>query len=142
MNWLINHFENNLELPGQIIEAIKGFDVKNSTLTAVLAEITTDVPMTYSRAILYDAIKMSYAGGNYRIEEKQMVHKAAKFMGLDTGVVHSIEVLVDIERSIRDARVTLLKPADISEICTDKSASLLRDEFQGDDNLRCRLYAL
>ena len=106
--WLMNHFQMYLELPSKIIDSLKAFDLKSRNLKEVIPEITTDAQLNLSRAILYDSIRMAKETHEYSYNEKREIRNFASLMDLDEGVVHSLEVLVNIEFSIKDARIALL----------------------------------
>jgi hypothetical protein len=92
----------------QIVDMLRKFDIKGQKLEDYLPKIDFRMPV---RALLYDAIKIARADGVYHEKEKEAVATAAKILKLDPSVVTAIEGLVDIEESLRQARIKLIFPA-------------------------------
>lgn len=91
-------------VPPQGLEAYKAFDPKGKRLEDFLPK----EHKTMLRHFIYDAIKVSSVDG-YHEAEKKAVREAAALGGVSESVVVAIEGLVQIEASVRAARLALLR---------------------------------
>ena len=93
----------------EYIEAIASIDLRNSNIEDILSEIKDDFPLNCSHCLLYQAIKMSRSDGVYHDKEKAAVARAAKILGVEDGVVASIEALVEMEDATDRLRRAMMK---------------------------------
>ncbi len=100
MQWLSDNLCKTMGVAPEVLDAISDFDYKNSNLEEILPEITTDIPINHARALLYDAIRMARADGEYAPAERNAVRAAAVLMDIDANVAAAIEKIIDIEKSI------------------------------------------
>jgi uncharacterized tellurite resistance protein B-like protein len=91
-------------VPPPGIEAFKAFDPAGKKLEDHLPRQHRSM----IRHFLYDAIKVARADGYHELE-RQHVRKAAALVGVPESVVIAIEGLVEIEASVRNARLALLR---------------------------------
>ncbi len=82
-----------------IEENITKFDGKNANIEELLGGIHYDFPLNFRRCMLYQAIKMSRADGEYHDKEKAAVARAGQILGIERSVVASLESLIEIEES-------------------------------------------
>jgi tellurite resistance protein len=61
-----------------------------------------------ARHFIYDAIKISQVDG-YHDKERAAIHEAAASIGVSESVVIAIEGLIQVENSLREARLALLR---------------------------------
>lgn len=92
--------------PPPQIEELRKFDTKDARLEDYIGPELR--PM--ARHFLYDAIRVSRIDG-YHEKERAAVRKSARLIGIDESIVTAIEGLVEIEASVRDARVKFLSAA-------------------------------
>ena len=57
--------------------------------------------------LIYDAIRMSSADGDYAQDEREQVHHAAQILKVPMDTVMAIEALVDIETAANKLRLTI-----------------------------------
>ena len=87
-----------------MIDELRKFDFENSRLADYLPEPVRP----WGKALLYFAIKVSYADGVYSDMERATIRAAAKICGIDEYTVRSIEGLVWAEIGLRETRIALL----------------------------------
>ena len=91
-------------VPDAVLDAFKQFDWQNARLEDYMG--TT---VAVARILLYDAITMSGADGEYSREERLAVRRAATLMGVSEDVVVALEGIVELEASLRKARHRILR---------------------------------
>lgn len=64
-----------------------------------MSDVKFDFPLNVKRSLLYQAIKMSRADGDYHDKEKAAVARAAEILGVEQSVVESIESVAKMEDS-------------------------------------------
>ncbi|NEO90816.1 MAG: hypothetical protein F6K56_11400 [Moorea sp. SIO3G5] len=93
----------------EYIEALRQFDWKNANVEELLTGLKYDFPLNFRRSMLYQAIKMCRADGNYHEKEKASVAKAAEILGIERSVAASLESLAEMEDSADRLRVALFE---------------------------------
>lgn len=91
-------------LPEEAQEMLKAFDPVGKDV----ADFLPKNHPTMTRHFLYDAIKIGHVHG-YHTPEKEAVRKAAEIGGVAESVVIAIEGIIEIERSVRRARLAVLR---------------------------------
>lgn len=96
--------------PEEVIEKYKTFEYKKADLENLLTKITVDVSTwSKSRSLLYHAIQMSRADGDYSVEEQKAVKKAAKLLKVEDDIALALSRLIETEESVTALRKSLLK---------------------------------
>ncbi len=93
----------------EYIEALRQFDWKNANLEELLSSLKYDFPLNFRRTMLYQAIKMCRADGNYHDKEKASVAKAAEILGIEKSMAVSLESLAEMEDSADRLRLSLFE---------------------------------
>ena len=93
----------------EYIETIRKFDWKNANLEELLSKLKYDFPLNFRRTMLYQAIKMCRADGNYHEKEKATVAKAAEILGIERSMAVSLESLAELEDSAEQLRLALFE---------------------------------
>ncbi len=109
MDWLLSVHEKMLEAPGEVIEALSNYPIGQSSLEEVLPKIVFDVPLHYPRALIYDAIKMSYADSDFHSLERKAVSRAAEMLKIDLETAQTIEEIINMELAVNRARRHVLQ---------------------------------
>ncbi|AOX03038.1 hypothetical protein BJP34_29545 [Moorena producens PAL-8-15-08-1] len=112
LQWYIDEQEMLLvesEEKKEYIEALRQFDWKNANVEELLTGLKYDFPLNFRRSMLYQAIKMCRADGNYHEKEKASVAKAAEILGIERSVAASLESLAEMEDSADRLRVALFE---------------------------------
>ena len=109
LQWYIDEQEILLAEPQEYIDALRQFDWKNANIDKLLNGIRYDFPLNFRRAMLYQAIRMCRADGNYHEREKSIVTRAAKTLGIEHSVVVSLESLAELEEATERLRLALFE---------------------------------
>ncbi|MBD2346378.1 TerB family tellurite resistance protein [Anabaena subtropica] len=108
-NWLVNH-QRLAGAPEEVIEKYKTFAYKNTDLETLLTKISVDVSTwSKSRSLLYHAIQMSRADGDYSLEEQKAVKKAAKLLKVEDDIALALNRLIETEEAVTALRKALLQ---------------------------------
>ncbi|WP_424098212.1 hypothetical protein [Moorena producens] len=107
--WYIDEQEMILVESAEYIEALRKFDWKNANVEELLSGIKYDFPVNFYRTLLYQAIKMCRADGNYHEKEKESVAKAAEILGIERSVAVSLESFAELEDSAERLRLALFE---------------------------------
>lgn len=91
-------------LPDEGLAALDAFDPVGKEL----ADFLPRNHPTMIRHFIYDAIKIGHIHG-YNEPERRAVRQAAELGGVDESVVIAIEGLIEIEQSVRAARLAILR---------------------------------
>lgn len=109
LQWYIDEQETLLAEPQEYIEELRKFDWKNANIEELLSGIRYDFPLNFNRSILYQAIKMCRADGNYHDKEKATVARAAEILKIEHHVVVSLESLAELEDATERLRLSLFE---------------------------------
>jgi uncharacterized tellurite resistance protein B-like protein len=107
MQWLVSH-QRKFGAPDEIITQYHTFDSHGADLNALASDSKTDVP-TWNAApsLIYHAIQMCSADGNYAAKGRASVQRAAKTMGVPDDVVLTLHALVEMETATAQMRMAL-----------------------------------
>jgi uncharacterized tellurite resistance protein B-like protein len=107
LDWLVRH-QRKFGAPDNIIAEYETFDYHSADLPKLVADSVTDVP-TWSAgpSLIYHAIQMCAADGDYAVEERKKVLDAAKLLGISDDLVLTIHALVDMEAATAAMRKAL-----------------------------------
>lgn len=109
LQWYIDEQKALWENAAEYIEELRGADWKNVDLEQALGSMHYDFPLNFRRGMIYQAIKMSRADGNYHERERASVSKAAELLKVDKFVLSSLESLADMEDGADKLRRSLLE---------------------------------
>lgn len=107
LHWLLKYYGFIMGAPKELLDDWANFDYKNTKIEDILKNLE-GVPVNFSRALIYDAIRMASADGYVR-KEKKSVYKAAKLIGVDKHIVASLECLVENELTLKKHTSILLE---------------------------------
>jgi uncharacterized tellurite resistance protein B-like protein len=108
MEWLTVDLAESVGIDENTVAGWEEFDYDTADLAEIFAEIKAISFANFSKLLLYDAIRMSYADGDYAEEEKEQVATAAKILKVNRETVLSIESLVEVERAAEKLRLLIL----------------------------------
>lgn len=112
LQWYIDEQEmmaEDSEALREYIEILRKFDWKSANIEELLNKIKYDFPVNFRHSMLYQAIKMSRADGEYHEKEKAAVAKAAEFLGVESSVVVSLEAVAEMEETADKLRISLFE---------------------------------
>lgn len=108
MDWLTEELSHSLMIGPEIVREWEEFDWVNGDLGVIFQRMNPNQIANYSRLILYDAIRMSYADGDYSDRERESVDDCSKILKVGKDTVLAIEALVELERAADKLRQTIL----------------------------------
>ena len=106
--WYLDEQVLILDDPDDVLQIIKEFDWQNANLEELVKSLRYDFALDTHRTLLYQAIKMSSADGEYHPKEREAVWKAAEILNVEAEAVRSLEALVEMEATIEQMRYNLL----------------------------------
>ena len=107
LHWLTKYYGFMMGAPKELTDDWTSFDYKKANLSDVLKNLD-GVPVNFSRALIFDAIRMASADGYVR-KEKRSVYTAAKILGVDKHIVAGLECLVENELTFKKHMAILLE---------------------------------
>lgn len=108
LEWLTVDMAREVGVDEEIITAWEHFDFEDAELDELFASLSTSSLASFNKLLIYDAIRMCSADGEYALEEKEQVYEAAHALKVPHEVVIAIEALVDLEQAANKLRVTIL----------------------------------
>jgi uncharacterized tellurite resistance protein B-like protein len=108
LDWLTEELGVVLSVPEETIVAWEEFEWANADLAEIFQRLNPNQIANYSKLILYDAIRMSYADGDYSDKERESVEDCARILRVSKETVLALEALVELERAADKLRQTLL----------------------------------
>ncbi len=108
LEWLTVDLANFLNVPEDIVADWEEFDFDGADLEEIFFSLRSVSFANFNKLILYDAIRMSSADGDYAEEEKERVGDAGKILQVSKEALISIEALVDLEQASQKLRLTVL----------------------------------
>jgi len=108
LDWLTEELAVTLSVSEDIIVAWEEFEWLNADLAEIFQRLNPNQIANYSKLILYDAIRMSYADGDYSDKERESVEDCARILRVNKETMLALEALVELERAADKLRQTLL----------------------------------
>ncbi len=109
LQWYIDEQEILLVESEEYIETLRKFDWKNANVEELLSALKYDFPLNFRRTMLYQAIKMCRADGNYHEKERASVAKTAEILGIEKSMANSLESLAEMEDAAQRLRLSLFE---------------------------------
>ena len=109
LQWYLDEQGLLLDKPEEYLDALRQLNWKSVNIEELLSGIAYDFPLNFRRTMLYQAIKMCGADGNYHDKEKETVAKAAEILGIDRNVLISLEALAELEDAADRLRLALFE---------------------------------
>ncbi|MCS7003809.1 MAG: TerB family tellurite resistance protein [Cytophagales bacterium] len=111
-NWFIKTLVRDAQFSDEVVEKIKNFNYIGVNLFQYLEKFSTYKSVNIARTLLYNAIKMAMADGDYADEEKNAVAKSGKLLNIPSHIVHTMEYLISTELSLERMRKTIFQIKD------------------------------
>lgn len=106
--WLTEDLASALKVPDLLVDKWKHFDWRTANLEEIFGKIKPNQIANYNKLLLYDAIRMSYADGDYSDQERESVYDCARILQVNKETVMVMEALVETERAADKLRQILL----------------------------------
>lgn len=108
LEWLTIECAKAVGVDEAIIADWEEFDFEESDLEEIFMEFSASSFANFNKLLIYDAIRMSSADGDYAQDERDLVYQAAKILKVSSEAVTAIEALVDLEHAASKLRMTIL----------------------------------
>ncbi len=108
LEWLTIDLAESLNVSEDTVADWEDFEFEDSDLEEIFLNIRSSSFANYNKLLLYDAIRMCSADGDYAEEEKEKVAEAAKILQVSREAVICIEALVEMEQATHKLRLTVL----------------------------------
>lgn len=107
LEWLTVDLGKEVGVPDEIIADWESFDYDSADLDEIFSSFNNSTLASFNKLLIYDAIRMSSADGEYALEEKEQVMEAARIMNVSMDAVVAIEALVEVEQAADKLRMTV-----------------------------------
>ncbi|GAB4237379.1 MAG: hypothetical protein Tsb0034_12460 [Ekhidna sp.] len=108
LEWLTVHCAESLGVDEKTISHWEDYDFEEDDLEELFFELNASSFANFNKLLIYDAIRMCAADGDYAESEKEQVYHAAEIMKVPSEAVTAIEALVDLEAAAAKLRLTIL----------------------------------
>jgi uncharacterized tellurite resistance protein B-like protein len=108
LEWLTIGLAQSNGVDDSIVADWEEFEYEDADLKEIFAGINAKSFASYSRLLIYDAIRMSYADDDYAEEEKEKVYEASALLKVNRETVTAIESLIEMERAADKLRMIIL----------------------------------
>ena len=106
--WLTIECAEALKIEEEIVADWEEFDFEGADLGGLFHSFNTKSFGNFNKLLIYDAIRMANADGEYAQEERETVHQTAKTLKVSNETVLAIEALVDLEHAADKLRLIIL----------------------------------
>ncbi|WP_425389681.1 hypothetical protein [Ekhidna sp.] len=108
LEWLTIECAEAVGVAEDIVADWEEYDFEESKLEEIFHTFNTRSFANFNKLLIYDAIRMSSADGDYAQDEREQVHHAANILRVPMDTVMAIEALVDLEHAADKLRMTIL----------------------------------
>lgn len=108
MEWLTIDLARALHVDEEIVADWEEFEYEDADLEEIFFSFRHASFANFNKLLLYDAIRMCSADGEYAEEEKEKVYEAAKILQVSSEAVISLEALVEMEQAAHKLRLMVL----------------------------------
>ncbi|MEQ9402292.1 MAG: hypothetical protein RIM99_01795 [Cyclobacteriaceae bacterium] len=108
LEWLTIECAEAVGIDEETIAEWEEFDFESADLEELFYSFNTKSFGNFNKLLIYDAIRMSSADGDYAQEERETVNQAAKILKVSNETVLAVEALVDLEMAATKLRLTIL----------------------------------
>ena len=108
LEWLTIDLAESLGVDIDTVADWEEYEYEESDLEEIFGNIRHASVANFNKMLIYDAIRICSADGDYAEEEKDRVAEAAKILQVSREAVLSIEALVDLENAANRLRLIVL----------------------------------
>ena len=108
LEWLTVECAQAVGVDEDIIADWEEYDFEEGELEEIFHSFNSKSFANFNKLLIYDAIRMSSADGEYASDERDQVNHAAQILKVSMETVMAIEALVDLEIAANKLRLTLL----------------------------------
>lgn len=107
LEWLVEDAASAVGVSEDIVQRWRDFDALNGDLETIFDEINVLGVVNFNKLLIYDAIRMASADGDYAEDEKESVFEAASLLKVSHEDLLSIEALIDMEKALDKLRINI-----------------------------------
>ncbi|MEM7298682.1 MAG: hypothetical protein AAF391_10510 [Bacteroidota bacterium] len=107
LNWLVSDAAQAVGVSDEVVQAWRSFDFENGDLVEIFEDINTLGAVNFNKLLIYDAIRMASADGEYAEDEKEAVFQAANLLKVKQEDLLSIEALIEMEYALDKMRINI-----------------------------------
>jgi len=108
LEWLVSSCAEAIGVEEDIIKKWEDYDFEEDDLEELFVNLNTATFGNFNKLLIYDAIRMCSADGDYADDEKSQVYHAAQIMKVAPEAVTAIEALIELEQAAEKLRSTVL----------------------------------
>jgi len=108
LEWLTIELAEAVGVEESIISEWEEFNYDDADLREIFTSINARSFVSYSKLLIYDAIRMASADDDYAEEEKEKVMEAAGLLKVSKESVIAIESLIELEHAAEKLRMLIL----------------------------------
>lgn len=110
--WYFDYFVKVSDTPQHVVDEVAKFEINSMDLRSIIKKLRVDVPINFSKTLLYHSIRMSRADKDYALAEAGAVKRATQILKLDMEIAQTLEHLIDAEDKVGKMRRTLFNIKD------------------------------
>ena len=107
LDWLVVDAAKSVGIPDETVEKWRSFDFATGDLEAIFFDINTVGVASFNKLLIYDAIRMAAADGDYADDEREKVFEAANILKVKQEDLLSIEALIEMEMALDKMRINI-----------------------------------
>ncbi|MEP0985876.1 hypothetical protein [Ekhidna sp.] len=108
LEWLTIECAQSVGVDEDIIADWEEYDFEEGELEEIFHSFNFKSFANFNKLLIYDAIRMSSADGEFAQDEREQVYHAAQILKVPMDTVLAIEALVDLEQAASKLRLTIL----------------------------------
>ena len=108
LEWLTIDCAEAVGVDEETIADWEEYEYEEEELEEIFQEFNSKSFANFNKLLIYDAIRMASADGDYATDERDQVYKAAKILKVSPEAVTAIEALVELEQAANKLRLTIL----------------------------------
>ncbi|MFD5554689.1 TerB family tellurite resistance protein [Streptomyces sp. NPDC127068] len=113
LQWLLDH-QRRFGAPAEILDQYQSFVPHGVDLADLLRTVRVDSDSWQgNRHLLYHAVQMASADGDFHEAERARLMEAAALLGVTDDIVHALIALIALERSVTTLRQSLFGLPDL-----------------------------
>ena len=107
--WYKDFFAHFSHIKKDIVDKVVAVDFKSLQLKDILEKLPHSMSLSFSKTLIYNAIKMARADGHYPAEEKEAVARVAEILEVPPNISSTLDYLIDAEEKVNQMRRTLFE---------------------------------
>ena len=108
LEWLTISCAEAVGIAPEIVKEWEQYDFEEDDLEELFVNLDSQTFGSFNKLLIYDAIRMASADGDYAEDEKDQVYQAANLMKVAPEAVTAIEALIELEQAADKLRLTVL----------------------------------